>query len=500
MNDESFESALPAASATVPDLRKSPRRRQNNGSTPLNVDRVPPHSIENEQGVLGCILQNPKSCIAIVMGMFAAGDEVFYDMRHQTIYANAVQMFENNKEIDIITLQQRLKDFDMLDGIGGLSYLNTLQDSVPSAANLTYYADTVQEKYLLRKMIGVCTESIARVWSSTDNVDAVMDEIERNVLGVRKMSGQKKEQDVRELVNLAIGEIEKKFESKGAITGLATGFADLDSYTDGLHPGEMTILCAFPSVGKTALAMNIAENVVLNQEQPVGVFSMEMTSVSLVKRALCSTARVNLRGVIGGQLGDTDFPKLTSAAGRWSKAKIYFDDESDLSIFRLRAKARRMVQQFGVKLIVVDYLQLMNAAGGNRKLESRNQEVADISNGLKAMSKELNIPVLALSQLTETANGPRLRGSADILQDADGVWMLDFPKSKEGEIAETPEVAPIDLWIRKQRNGPRNVCVKLAFMKIFTRFESLSRMAGVEVPATPTPEPEPEPTEEPAFI
>lgn len=494
MSEESFENAAPVTFSGTEQPPKPPveaenlrtyRRRKLGAPDISKIDRLPPHSLEAEQGVLGCMLQDPRTCVPIAVGLLSSGDDCFYDLKHQTIYANMVAMFENRREIDLITLMQRLKDFDMLEQIGGVNYLNSLQDAVPSTANLTYYVDLLREKYLLRKMLAVCTEVANRIHESTDDVDNLIDQIERDVLGVRKMGGTAREVGIRDLVQQGLEEIEEKFRNKGAISGLSTGFIDLDRLTDGLQKGDMIVLAAFPSMGKTSLAMNIAENVVLNLKRPVGVFSLEMTSVSLVKRALCSSARVNARSVIDGFAGDDDFNKISTAAARFSAAKIYFDDATDTSIYQLRAKARRMVQQYGVEFIVVDYLQLLNASGGSRKVESRNQEVADISNGIKAMAKELNIPVLALSQLTETQQGPRLRGSADILADSDNVWMLEPPKTREGEIEETPLVSPVDLWIRKQRNGPRNVCVKLAFMKGWTRFESLQRAN------TSAPEPEP---------
>jgi replicative DNA helicase len=481
-NGDTFENALPAPDGIVGvEPRAGHRVRRKQAAQPTILDRLPPHSEEMERGVLGCMMISPNTCIGQCMEKFTAGDDAFYDLRHQIIYANLVQMFTNQKPVDLMTLHQRLKDFDFLDAVGGIPYLNEIQDCVPSAANLNYYADIVEDKYLLRRMLQVCTDIASRAYDFSGEVDAFTDEAEREILAVRKMRRQSSEVGVKELVREALSEIERKYESGGAITGLATGLIDLDKYTDGLHPGEMTVLAAYPSIGKTSLAMNIAENIVLSLKQPVGVFSMEMTSVALVKRCLCSNARVNVREVVDGRMAESDFPRLTSAAGRIANAAIYFDDEGDLSIFKLRAKARRMWQKHGVKLIIIDYLQLMNASGGSRKVENRQQEIADISNGIKCMAKELNVPVLALSQLTETTNGPRLRGSADIGQDADGVWMLQSPKEKT-DIKETAEVAPINLWIQKQRNGPRNVVVRLVFLKTFTRFESVSRVAEEDVP------------------
>lgn len=434
------------------------------------VERLPPHAPEMEQGVLGCCLLSPNDCLAQVMAVLREPDAM-YDLRHQTILAALMRMSENNKPIDIITLQQRLKDLGLLDEIGGIPYLNELQDSVPSAANLSYYLEIVSEKHLLRKAIQTCTDIVGRVYDYQGDAETLLDEIERDVLAIRTIRGSVKQAvDTPQLVRTAMTEIQAKAESNGALTGLATGFLDLDYYTDGLQPGDMTVIAAYPSTGKTALAINIAENVVLNLGLPVGVFSLEMTSVALVKRCLCSTARVNLRDVGAGDLVESDLPKLIMAASRLSRASIYFDDTSDLSIYELRGKARRMWQQYGIKLFVVDYLQLLNASGGPRKIENRQQEVADISSGIKNMAKELGVPVLVLSQLNDDG---KLRESRAIGQDADGVWMLE---EKDDEHK---------LWIRKQRNGPRNVCVNLTFLKEFTRFESAAKVSDEDMPPQP---------------
>ena len=302
------------SAGAVTDLKKTRRRKAASHDT-HRADRLPPHSNEAEQGVLGCILLAPNDCLGQCIEKLKAGPEVFYDLRHQTIYEAVVAMYDKRDPIDIITLQQRLKDRGLLDQIGGIPYLNALQDSVPSAANLTYYLDIVEEKSLLRKMIHTCTDVVGRVYDFDGEVDELLDEVERDILRMSESRAGGTIEPVKSLVNKAIGLVENYFNRQGTLGGLATGFTDLDRMTDGLHGGEMIIIAARPSMGKTSLAMNIAESVVLNQRLPVGVFSLEMTAESLVLRMLCSNARVNLRNIREGFMSESDFPKLTSSAG-----------------------------------------------------------------------------------------------------------------------------------------------------------------------------------------
>lgn len=465
-----------------PDLKRA-RRRRGHQLDASRADRLPPHSTEMEQGVLGCVLLSPNDCLAQCIEKLRSGTEVFYDLRHQTIYTELIAMHHESIPVDAITLQQRLKDKQLLDQIGGIPYLNSLQDAVPSAANLSYYLDIIHEKYVLRKVIQTCTDVVGRVYDYEGEVDLLMDEIEREMLSIRQFESRQKGVGVRELVHEAMASIEDISQNKGAIGGLSTGFPDLDKYTDGLHGGDMIVIAAFPSVGKTSLTMNIAEHVLLQQHKPVGVFSLEMTAVQLVTRFLCSHARVNLHNVRDGFLAESDFPKLVGAAGRISNSAIHFDDTSDLSIYELRARARRMHQEHKIELFVVDYLQLLNARGGSRKVENRQQEVADISNGIKSMAKELNVPVLALSQLNDDG---QLRESRAIGMDADGLWKLKRLKKSDQEdddSEDNEDAEAVDLWIRKNRNGPRDVCVHLTFLKSFTRFESAAKVSDDDIPS-----------------
>ena len=455
------------------------------------VDRLPPHSPEAEQGVLGCVLLSPNECMGeCVQKLKTAEGEEFYDLRHQTIFTALKEMYDRRVPIDVITLQQRLKDKQLLEQVGGIAYLAGLPDTVPSAANLAYYLEIVQEKFLLRKMIHTCTEVVGRVYDYEGDVDALLDEVEKDVLRINESRVQASANTMKELVNKAINQVEDFHKNQGMLTGVGTGFADFDKMTTGLHGSEMIVIAARPSMGKTSLAMNIAEHAALEQKLPVGVFSLEMSASSLVLRMLCSQARVNLRNVREGFLAERDFPKLTAAAGRLAGAPLFIDDTAGLSILQLRAKARRMVQQHGVKLFVVDYLQLLHST--SRRAENRQQEIADISNGIKALAKELDVPVIVLAQLNRELEkrGPGtrpqlsdLRESGSIEQDADLVGLLykDTKDTEDGEPDFASDSLPVKLFIAKQRNGPTGD-VNLTFLKSYTRFESAAKVSEEDVP------------------
>ncbi len=472
-------------------MKKARRRKPAASADALKTDRLPPHAPEAEQGVLGCILLSPNDCLGQCIEKLKAGPEVFYDLRHQTIYTALVEMYDQREPIDVITVQQRLKDRQLLEQIGGIPYLNALQDAVPSAANVTYYAEIVQEKYLLRKLIHACSDVVGKVYEFEGEVDVLMDEVERDILQISESRVQGGAVAAKQLVNKAIGTIENYFSRQGSLGGLSTGFADLDKMTDGLHGGEMIIVAARPSMGKTSLAMNIAEHIAMNEKVPVGVFSLEMTAESLVLRTLCSNARVNLRNIREGFMSESDFPKLTTSAGRLSNAPLFIDDTPGLSILQMRARARRMWQQHGIKLFVVDYLQLLHSTS-RRAQENRQQEISEISSGIKALAKELNVPVIVLSQLNrelekDKSRKPRLsdlRESGAIEQDADLVGLLYKPSAGDDEDAPMPEEhdgVPVNLLIAKQRNGPTGD-VNLTFLKSYTRFESAAKVSDEDVP------------------
>jgi replicative DNA helicase len=474
------------------DLKRTRRQKGDRRSpaTATTLDRLPPHSTEAEQGVLGCCLLDPNQCIGeCIEKLKDDGKSAFYDLRHQTVYETLSAMFNSRLPIDLITVQQHLKDRQLLEQIGGIAYLSQLQDAVPSAANLAYYLDIVREKYLLRKLITTCSGVVGKVFDFEGNVEELLDEVEKEVLRVNESRSQAAMIPVNTLVHDAIETIEKYFSRNGQLGGLATGFADLDKMTDGLHGGEMIVIAARPSMGKTSLAMNIAEHVALELKLPVGVFSLEMSSASLILRMMCSLARVNLRSIREGFMSETDFPKLTSAAGRLSGAKLYIDDTAGLSILQLRARARRLAQQHGIKLFVIDYLQLLNSTAARAK-ENRQQEIADISSGIKALAKELKVPIIVLAQLNreiekDKNRKPRmsdLRESGSIEQDADLVGLLYKPDTDDDEAAPVEaDGLPVSLVIAKQRNGPTGD-VHLTFLKPYTRFESAAKFSDDDVP------------------
>jgi replicative DNA helicase len=485
-----IDSVETEAGGASPDLKKT--RRQKAATTgPARVDRLPPHSIEAERGVLGCVLLSPGDCLGVCIEKFKSGPELFYDLRHRHLYELLVEMYDHREAIDLLTLQQRLKDRNQLEAVGGLVYLSGLPDAVPSAANLSYYADIVRDKYLLRRMIQTCTEVVGRVYEHEGEVDALLDEVERDVLRISEVRVEEKTATIKELVKDAITTIEHFHQRQGMLTGISTGFPDLDKLTSGLHGGEMIVIAARPSMGKTSLAMNVAEHVAIEERLPVGVFSLEMTAESLVLRMLCSRSRVNLRNIRDGFLAERDFPKLTGSAGKLAGAPLFIDDTAGMSILQLRAKARRMTQQHGIKLFVIDYLQLLHST--SRRAENRQQEIADISNGIKALAKELKVPMIVLSQLNrelekDKNRKPRLsdlRESGAIEQDADLVALLYKPTGGDDDDSDKSgleqDALPVNLLIAKQRNGPTGD-VALTFLRSYTRFESAAKVSADDLP------------------
>lgn len=448
------------------------------------IDRLPPNSTEAEQAVLGCILLSPADCLDECITKLKSGEKVFYDLRHQNLYRMMVKMRERNTPIDLITVQQVFKNRDQLDQIGGLGYLSGLPDGVPSAANLQYYLDIVLEKYLQRKMIQTCTQIIGQIYDS-DEIDAMLDDAERSILQIGQERNSGAVVTTKEFVNRAISKIEQCYENKGTTTGISTGFTDFDKMTTGMHEGEMIVIAARPSMGKTALAMNIAEHAAIDNKIPVGVFSLEMTGESLMMRMICSRSGIDIRSVRDGFLAERDFPKLTGAAGKLANAPLYIDDTGGLSILQLRAKARTMWQQHGIKLFVIDYLQLLHS--NNRRNDNRQQEIAEISGGVKALAKELKVPIIVLSQLNRElekrgpGERPRmsdLRESGAIEQDADLVGLLykEVKKNEDEDAHEDYDTIPVKLYVAKQRNGPTGD-VDLIFRRQFTRFETASKIA-----------------------
>ena len=462
-----------------PEKNGGARERQSLTSSSQDIHRAPPHSVEAEQGVLGSMLISPRETIAECVERINA--EYFYIPSHQTIYEVLVDLWNTAQAIDLITFTQVLRDRNLLDTVGGAAFVTSLYTFVPTAANVGYYIDIVRDKYILRQIIATSTESVRRAFEEQEDVNDLLDEVEQRIFAVGEDRFKGQMLSMKEQVMSTLESIEKLFENKGAITGLATGFRDFDKLTSGLHSAEMIVIAARPSMGKTALAMNIAEQVGIQLKLPVAIFSLEMSAQQLVQRMLCSRARVNLAKTRDGFLAESDFPKLTHAASKLAEAKIFIDDSAGLSILELRAKARRLKAQQDVQLIVVDYLQLLRSTS-RRAQDNRQLEISEISAGLKGLAKELKIPIIVVAQLnrnpeTRTGSGkgvPRLadlRESGSIEQDADVVGLLvreEYYADSDDERKEMEGKA--ELIIAKQRNGPIGE-VKLTFLKEFTRFE-----------------------------
>jgi replicative DNA helicase len=436
------------------------------GSEPT---RVPPHNIEAEQSVIGGILLDNDVLPGVLE--ILKGDE-FYRAGHRTIFSAVIALFERNEPCDFVTLTDLLKSQKKLEEAGGASYLASLVDRVPSAANASQYARIVKEKSMARALISRATEIVATGFESSLRVEDLLDQAEQAIFRVSEDRINPSFSPIKAVVKQSIKTLEQLYDRREMVTGVATGFADLDQLTSGLQPADLVIIAGRPSMGKTALALNIARNAAVDAETPVGIFSLEMSKEQLGMRMLCSEARVSSHRMRSGFLSERDWPRLTRAAGTISEAPIFVDDTPAISALELRAKARRLKRDQNLGLVIVDYLQLMRGSHGS---ERREQEISQISGSLKALAKELNLPVVALSQLNrrvEERHDKRpqladLRESGAIEQDAD---VIAFIYRDEVYHEQTAEPGLADIIVGKQRNGPTGT-IKLTFLKEFTRFE-----------------------------
>ncbi|MCB1097899.1 MAG: replicative DNA helicase [Verrucomicrobiae bacterium] len=457
-----------------PPLQKSGGRSgESSGDDSL---RLLPNSVEAEKGVLSCMLQAPKAAIGETVERVTANH--FHVPAHQVLYELIIEINESGKPVNPVSVQQTLMDREILDQVGGPAAVLDLFTFVPTAAHLSFYLDVLCEKYILRNIIESCTNCVTFAYGNQENVEMVLDEVERVVLGIRG-EDKAKLKSMSDLVMEAIDEIEEMVANPGSLNGLPTGFSELDKMTNGLHGGEMFILAARPSMGKTSFVMNIVETLAVDNNIPCAVFSLEMSAKQLVQRLLCSRARINMLSLQSGMMRQSDIQNLTRAARELSAATIVIDDTPSISILELRHKTRRFRDQFGIKAIAIDYLQLMRSTS-KRAQENRQQEIAEISSGIKGLAKELDIPALVLAQLNRNPEGreggkPRLsdlRESGSIEQDADIVGLLVRSEYYAGDAEEKEEVAgEAELIIAKQRNGPTGE-VSLSFLKQFMRFET----------------------------
>ncbi|TLS48890.1 replicative DNA helicase [Paenibacillus antri] len=452
-----------------------------NGETPV-FDRIPPQNLEAEQAVLGAILLDS---VAIITVMETLKAEDFYRQAHQYIFEAMIDLNGDNEPIDLITLTTRLQAKQQLGEIGGIQYLTELASAVPTAANVTYYAKIVEEKSMLRRLIRTATEIVTNGYAAADDVGSLLSEAEMRILEISNRKSSTGFISIKDVLMEVFEKVEKLYNDRGKTTGIPSGFPDLDKMTAGFQRSDLIIVAARPSVGKTAFSLNVAQNVAVRAKETVAIFSLEMSAAQLVQRIICAEANVDAGRIRTGTLEGDDWEKLTMAIGTLSEAEIYIDDTPAITVADIRAKCRRLKKEKGLGMILIDYLQLI--AGRGKAGENRQQEVSEISRTLKQIARELEVPVIALSQLSrgvEQRQDKRpmmsdLRESGSIEQDADIVAFLyrDDYYDKESEKKNI-----IEIIIAKQRNGPVGT-VELVFLKNFNKFVSLDKSHSDSLPA-----------------
>lgn len=443
--------------------------------TDFSLHRIPPQNLEAEQSVLGGILLDNQGLNA-VLEVITGRD--FYSEAHRRIFEAMINLSDRGEPVDLITLSSILKDRTQLDKAGGAAYLAGLVDNVPSAANIAHYAKIVKEKAILRGLINTATEILGKTYAPGADVDTVLDEAEQAIFEISEKKIRPAFFPIKDIVKDSFRTIEDLYARKELITGVPTGFEKVDDLTSGLQDSDLIIIAGRPSMGKTAFALNIAEFVGIHRGLPVCLFSLEMAKEQIAMRMLAATAKVDSQRIRKGFLGETDWPKLTTAAGILSEAPIFIDDTAAITVLEMKAKARRLKAEHGLGLVIIDYLQLMRSSAAK---DSREQEISEISRSLKALAKELSVPVIALSQLNRkvedrTNRRPQmadLRESGAIEQDADVIAFI-YRDEVYNKAEDNPEKGMAEVIIAKQRNGPIGT-VKLAFLEKFTSFENLAR-------------------------
>ncbi|MBC2695379.1 MAG: replicative DNA helicase [Desulfobacteraceae bacterium] len=436
--------------------------------------KIPPQSIEAEESLLSGILIDNNTLLDVID---IISPEDFYRSAHQKIFSGIVELFSKNEPVDLVTLTNALKERGNLVEIGGATYLATLVDTVPLAVNAKYYAKIVRDKALLRRLIERANDIAKECFEDRGNVDEIIDFAESSIFEISKNKHKQSFYPISEIIDGNIETLEERQGNKALVTGVPTGFTRLDNLISGLQKSELIILAARPSMGKTALALNIARNAAVDVNVPVAIFSLEMSKEQLSMRLLCSEARIDSSRLRGGFFSMEDWRKLTDAAGVLSDTSIFIDDTPDISAMEIRAKARRLKMEKDIGLVIIDYLQLMK---GRMSAERRDLEISEISRSLKALAKELDIPVMALSQLNrmlEQRNDkqPRLsdlRESGALEQDADVVAFI-YRDEVYNSDANNPKKGTADILIRKNRNGPTGETT-LTFLDSYTRFENLA--------------------------
>ncbi|MBN1962857.1 MAG: replicative DNA helicase [Deltaproteobacteria bacterium] len=433
------------------------------------VGRLPPQDLDAERSVLGAMMLDGGAASEVI-SLVTADD--FYRVNHARIFEAMQALFERNEPIDEVTTIAQLRHMAQLDVAGGASYVAALTESVPTAANAIHYANIVRDNSLSRRLITAAT-AIAGQGYEGGEIELLLDQAEAKIFEITRAREHRGFTPLKEAVKTAFKHIETLYERKEAVTGIPTGFVDLDRVTSGFQPSDLIIIAGRPSMGKTAFALNVGLNAAVRAQTPVAIFSLEMSKEQLVMRMLCAEARIDSQRLRGGFLKDSDWPKLAKAAGILAEAPVYLDDTGAIGILEMRAKARRLQAEKGLGLIIVDYLQLMRGRAGN---EGREREISEISRGLKALAKELAVPVVALSQLNRSLEQRQdkhpmlsdLRESGAIEQDAD---VICFVYRDEYYNTESADKGIAEIIVGKQRNGPTDI-VKLRFFKEYTRFDN----------------------------
>lgn len=442
------------------------------------MERIPPQNIEAEQSTLGSMLID-RDAISKAIEIIRA--DYFYKDAHRSIFEVIADLFEKGEPVDLVTVTEVLRARELLERIGGVGYLTSLAGVVPTAANVEYYARIVEEKHLLRSLISAGTEIAAMGYDAAQDVEVALDNAERLIFSIAQDRSVQTYESIKNVLVTTLERIETLYNNKGGITGIPTGFHDLDQMLSGLQRADLVIIAARPSMGKTSLMLNIGQHVAVSERMPIAIFSLEVAKEQLVQKMLCSEARIDSQRLRTGYLNEDDWEKLTYAVGRLSEAPIFIDDTPALSALELRARARRLKAEHGLDLILIDYLQLMQSKG---RIENRTQEIAEITRSLKSLARELSVPVIALAQLsraveTTSDNIPRLnhlKESGEIEQTAD---VVAFIYREDYYNPQTENQGMADIIIAKQRNGPTGT-VKLGWQKQYTRFVSLERLRKAE--------------------
>lgn len=435
--------------------------------------KLPPQNLEAEQAILGAILLENASLLKVIEILEPSH---FYKESHRKIYSAMLEMFERNEPVDLLTLSDHLRKNSLLDEVGGVTSLTQLMQSVATAANIRYYGKIVREKYILRNLINIATEIAAEAYEETDDVDQLLDRAEQKIFEISQNKIFPAFVNIDRIIKDTIKHIETLYSRKELITGLPTGFIDFDQKTAGLQASDLIIIAGRPSMGKTAFCLDIAQNVATGVKLPVAIFSLEMSKEQLAIRLICSQGRIDGAKLRTGYLSKNDWDRLTYAAGVLSDSPIFIDDSPSLSVLDIRARARRLQSQYGLALVIIDYLQLIRNRLG--RIENRQQEISEITRSLKSLAKELHIPVIALSQLSRAVEQRQdrrpqladLRESGAIEQDGD---VIAFLYRDEIYNKNSPEAGMAELIISKQRNGPIGT-VKLSFQKEYTHFHDFT--------------------------